>query len=311
MVDITQNILEEEGLIVRSLSGFYDVLINHQMFVCKPKGVFRHNKVKPLVGDRVRVALDLNDKESEHQIIEVLPRENELVRPPMANVDYGILVMSLIEPDFSYFLLDQYLVTLEYHHIKPIILLTKLDLLIKEKGDKLASQLVSEITNVYEQINYPVYIRHSDFNDPENYISEFQPGIYVVMGQSGVGKSTFLNQILDNVKLETNEISQSLNRGKHTTRQVTLYPYQHLLIADTPGFSSLELPKMDIVDLTRYFPEIYEASQSCKFRSCVHNAEPQCHVKSLVDSNIISSNRYESYLTLLSKLQTQIDNFKY
>ncbi len=311
MLDSSNTVILKEGLIVRSLSGFYNVKVNNEIFVSKPKGIFRHNNVKPIVGDRVIIEIDQADDHSDSRIIEILSRDNELVRPPMANVDYALLVMSFIEPKFSYLLLDQYLLTLEYKGIIPIILLTKFDLLCKEIGEEEAIAFVEAIQNVYQRVGYKIYVRHHDSYSIMQDISNFEKGIYVVMGQSGVGKSTFLNQILDNIELETNDISQSLNRGKHTTRQVTLYSYKDLLLADTPGFSSLEIPDVSTVELTNYFPDLFEASQGCKFRSCIHTVEPKCEVLNQVNSGQIAPSRYESYLYLLDKIQIKNDNFKY
>lgn len=301
--NIETAITQFEGVIHHSLSGFYQVWTGDQSFTTKPKGLFRHTKLKPMVGDRVTIEVDLNDPYSQGRMVDVKERFNVLVRPPVVNVDYAIVVMALVEPDFSYGLLDQYLVTLEDQHIQPLILLTKLDKLIELKGDQVAQQIVDTIQSVYDKVGYPVWVKEETELFSQTFKDQLQEGIYITMGQSGAGKSTFLNQLLPQAQIETGDISQSLNRGRHTTRQVTLYPVAKGLVADTPGFSSLELPDIDLDELRLLFPEIRQAGQECKFRSCIHVQEPKCHVKDLVDQGEISPHRYKSYKHFLDKLR--------
>lgn len=292
-----------EGVIHHSLSGFYQVWTGDQSFTTKPKGLFRHTNLKPMVGDRVTIEVNLDDVHSQGRMIDVKKRFNALVRPPVVNVDYAIVVMALVEPDFSFSLLDQYLVTLEHQDIHPIILLTKRDKLIEAAGSQVGQDLILNITNIYEPIGYPVWVKEETEAFSQRFIEHLQEGIYITMGQSGAGKSTFLNQLLPEANIQTGDISQSLNRGRHTTRQVTLYPVAKGLIADTPGFSSLEPPQIEPEALRLLFPEIRQAGQECKFRSCVHDKEPKCQVKALVESGEIAQERYQSYKYLLDKIR--------
>lgn len=296
-------ITQYEGVIHHSLSGFYQVWTGERSFTTKPKGLFRHTKLKPMVGDRVSIEVDLNNPHSQGRLIAVQERFNALIRPPVANVDYAIVVMSLVEPEFSYGLLDQYLVTLEDQHIQAMILLTKMDKLIAQVGQTMANDVLAKIRTIYEKIGYAVWVKEDSPEFNQEFKDQLQEGIYITMGQSGAGKSTFLNQLLPQAEIETGDISQSLNRGRHTTRQVTLYPIAKGLIADTPGFSSLALPAIAVDELRLLFPEIRKAGQECKFRSCVHDKEPKCYVKALVEQGDISQDRYQSYKLFLDQLR--------
>lgn len=292
-----------EGIIYQSLSGFYYIWSEGQEFTAKPRGNFRHQQMKPLVGDRVKFEVDPEDRESSARLIEILPRKNCLIRPAIANVDYALVVTSLVEPDFSYNLLDYFLVTVESYDIQPIIILSKYDSLVEREGSSKAQVLVSEIKALYEKVGYQVFA--SDLTEaslaPVRAIIE--PASYVVMGQSGVGKSTLLNQLLPDLSLETGEISQALNRGRHTTREVTLYRYDQGLIADTPGFSAIDFDQLTLENLGRTFPEIHHASSDCKFRTCVHLEEPACAVKEAVTSGEIAESRYQNYLQILERIR--------
>ncbi|WP_273478018.1 ribosome small subunit-dependent GTPase A [Ignavigranum ruoffiae] len=303
------NIQEHMGVIYQSLSGFYYVWADGREFVTKAKGVFRHQNVKPIVGDRVVIEENLDDPESESRLIHILPRTNSLVRPPVANVDYVILVMALVEPDFSFTLLDQYLVNLEWQEIKVNILLTKYDLLVDKLGQEQAQAYVNQIKTIYEALGYKVWIKSKEQSFVEQFKESLQKGIYVVMGQSGAGKSTFLNQLLPDVNISTAEISSALNRGRHTTRKVTLYPVEQAFLADTPGFSAMDLPLMGAADLRLTFPEIRSFGQECRFRSCVHDQEPGCRVKEAVAAEEIAASRYQSYLTLLKRIRDNQVNY--
>lgn len=294
---------EHTGIIYQSLSGFYYVWADGREFVTRAKGLFRHQKIKPIVGDRVIIEEDMDDPHSNSRLIHLLPRKNSLLRPPVANVDYAVLVMSLVKPDFNYALLDQYLINIEWQEIKPIILLTKYDLLIDKVGQDQADKLVAEIKSVYQPIGYPVWLKEAKESFVNQVKKDLGKGIYVIMGQSGAGKSSFLNQLLPDVNISTAEISLSLNRGRHTTRKVTLYPIDEALLADTPGFSSIDLPLMKPEDLQVTYPEIRKFGQNCKYRTCLHDQEPACKVKEAVEAGIIKQTRYQTYLSFLEKLR--------
>jgi len=285
-----------EGKIVKALSGFYYVLHNDELIQCRGRGVFRKNKITPLVGDEVVFQAE---NELEGYILEVKPRKNELIRPPIANVDQAILVFSAVEPDFSTVLLDRFLVLVEFNHIKPLICITKMDL---TNNDGL--QAITKFAEQYRLAGYEVILTSSE---TEVGIEQLNPHvenkISVFAGQSGVGKSSLLNVLRPDLELKTNDISTHLGRGKHTTRHVELIKIGNGLIADTPGFSSLEFTNIEVEDLNSCFPEIEKASENCKFRACQHVSEPKCGVKASVENGGIPQYRYEHYLDFLQEIK--------
>ncbi|MED4226041.1 ribosome small subunit-dependent GTPase A [Neobacillus cucumis] len=285
-----------EGKIVKALSGFYYVLHGETLIQCRGRGVFRKNKITPLVGDEVVFQAE-NDLEG--YILEVKERKNELVRPPIANVDQAILVFSAVEPDFSTVLLDRFLVLVEFNHIQPLICITKMDLTNHEENEK-----ISAYANQYRAAGYEVILTSSETEMGIELLSpHIENKISVFAGQSGVGKSSLLNVLRPDLELKTNDISSHLGRGKHTTRHVELIKVGNGLIADTPGFSSLEFINIEMEDLTFCFPEIQKASEKCKFRGCLHVSEPKCGVKTAVESEEIPNYRYEHYLDFLQEIK--------
>ncbi|MEL3972374.1 ribosome small subunit-dependent GTPase A [Rossellomorea oryzaecorticis] len=285
-----------EGKIIKALSGFYYVLSDGVITQCRGRGVFRKNKVTPLVGDYVEFQAD---NETEGYILKVFERKNELVRPPIANVDQAILVFSAREPDFSTTLLDRFLVLVESKDIDPLICITKMDLLQKDEIKE-----IEGYAEHYRSFGYEVVVTSSK---TEQGIEELSPYMRdktsVFAGQSGVGKSTLLNVIKPELDLKTAMISSHLGRGKHTTRHVELIHIGDGLVADTPGFSSLEFTDIEVEDLPQYFPEMVEASEQCKFRGCLHINEPKCAVKNAVDTGDIPSYRYDHYLTFHQEIK--------
>ncbi|WP_376713557.1 ribosome small subunit-dependent GTPase A [Globicatella sulfidifaciens] len=299
-----KQIITKEGFIYQAISGFYYVWSEGHSYATKPKGKFRHQQVKPLVGDHVEIEIDLDDSQSESRLVTIFPRKNSLVRPPVANVDDAFIVMSLVEPDFSYNLLDYFLVSIESHQIEPIILLTKYDLLVKSMGEATAESKVKEIKDIYQKIGYQVIVKNEIIAFAEEIESVVnKDAIYIVMGQSGVGKSTLLNDLLPKADIATGEISDYLNRGRHTTREVTLYRLYQGLLADTPGFSAIDFPQIEKEALSQYFPEIWRKSAECRFRGCLHQNEPNCAVKEAVETGEIATSRYENYSQILQKIE--------
>ncbi|WP_186577515.1 ribosome small subunit-dependent GTPase A [Aquibacillus kalidii] len=287
-----------EGKIVKALSGFYYVQSDKNLFQCRGRGVFRKNKVNPLVGDEV-VFEESNPGEG--YILDVKPRKNELVRPPIANIDQAIIVVSATQPDFSSLLLDRFLVLIESKQIDPVIFISKIDIIPEQQ--ELA---IEKYKTDYEQIGYPVQMlstkQSGGLSEAKKY---FKDKISVIAGQSGVGKSSMLNAINPVLSLETNEISASLGRGKHTTRHVELIEINGGLVADTPGFSSLEFSEIELEELPDCFPEMQALRQNCKFRGCMHNKEPHCAVKAAVEDKTIPSFRYEHYLQFFEEIQSR------
>ncbi|WP_026566421.1 ribosome small subunit-dependent GTPase A [Bacillus sp. UNC41MFS5] len=285
-----------EGKIVKALSGFYYVLGNDKLIQCRGRGVFRKNKITPLVGDEVVFQAE-NDLEG--YIMEVKSRKNELIRPPIANVDQAILVFSAVEPDFSTVLLDRFLVLVEFNRIEPLICITKMDLTNEDE-----KKMIKDYAEQYTAAGYKVILTSSETEAGIELLNPHVDNkISVFAGQSGVGKSSLLNVLRPDLELKTNDISSHLGRGKHTTRHVELIKIGNGLIADTPGFSSLEFTNIEAEDLTFCFPEIQTASENCKFRGCLHVSEPKCGVKQAVDSNEIPAYRYEHYLDFLQEIK--------
>ena len=284
-----------EGQIRKAISGFYYVENNGEIVRCKSRGVFRNRGIHPLVGDVVTYVPDGNNDAT---ITVVHERRNELVRPPISNVDQALLVFSIVEPEFSNHLLDRFLVIIESFGIKPVICLTKKDLASDVKLKK-----VIEIVKYYEKIGYTVI---NTFIDDEKLPETLKPILNgkttVLAGQSGVGKSTLLNTVLPSLGLKTAAISTALGRGKHTTRHVELLEVAGGLVADTPGFSSLEFDHIDKEELSQYFVEMNEASSECKFRECLHLREPKCMVKEKVEDGEILRHRYDNYLHFLNEI---------
>lgn len=286
-----------EGKIIKALSGFYYVLNNDKEIIqCRGRGVFRKNKITPLVGDEVHYQAE-NDKEG--YILEVRKRKNELIRPPIANVDQAFLIFSSVEPTFSTALLDRFLVLVESNHITPIICITKMDLASKEEQDTLAVY-----ADNYRKAGYKVVLTSSETAEGIEDLYPFITGeISVFAGQSGVGKSSLLNVLRPDLQLKTDDISSHLGRGKHTTRHVELIEINGGLVADTPGFSSLEFTEIEQEDLQNYFPDIQELSSSCKFRGCMHLKEPKCAVKQAIEAGDLPRYRYEHYITFIDEIR--------
>ncbi|MFS0574271.1 ribosome small subunit-dependent GTPase A [Sporosarcina sp. 179-K 3D1 HS] len=284
-----------EGQIRKAISGFYYVEANGELIQCKGRGVFRNRGITPLVGDFVTY---VPDGKNDATVTVVHERRNELVRPPIANVDQALLVFSMVEPEFSLHLLDRFLVVVESFGIEPVICLTKKDLAHETKRSK-----VEEAASYYEEIGYDVI---QTFIGDESLFEMLKPYLKgkttVLAGQSGVGKSTLLNTMLPSLELKTGEISDALGRGRHTTRHVELHEVAGGLVADTPGFSSLDFDHIEREELSRYFIDFEEASVNCKFRGCLHLKEPKCAVKDKVEAGDIPRHRYDHYLQFMQEI---------
>lgn len=287
-----------KGKIIKALSGFYYVRDGESVYQCRGRGLFRKQKVSPLVGDWVEYEAS-NIQEGTITAIE--DRTNELVRPPIANVDQALLIFSVVEPKFDPNLLDRFLVYIESRRIQTAICVTKMDLAGMADQEEMLTW-----RSVYEKAGYPFVLSSSR---TEEGLGDLMPLLNgkttVVSGQSGVGKSSLLNALNVNLEIETNEISESLGRGKHTTRHVELLPVGDGYVADTPGFSSLDFSDVEPEDLGECFPEIRVLSESCKFRGCTHRSEPHCAVKEGVESGEVHLSRYDTYLNLYEEISNR------
>jgi ribosome biogenesis GTPase len=303
-----------QGLIVKALSGYYYVLpeledlkgashsqtaADSKLIQCRGRGILRKHKTPPLVGDRVIYEVTEN---GEGMVDEILLRTSELIRPPIANVKLAVLVFSLDEPALNLQLLDKFLVHIEHSGLETLICFTKQDLLDPDAEDSADAVKVYEL---YESIGYEVLTTSALKNQGvEAVLDRLQGTISVFSGQSGVGKSTLLNAMMPNLRLETNIISSKLGRGKHTTRHVELIP---LLgggwVADTPGFSQLDFLELEAEQLGACFVEFRALAANCKFRGCLHQHEPDCRVREALALGQIAASRYEHYIQFLVEIK--------
>ncbi|BCS89370.1 ribosome small subunit-dependent GTPase A [Pseudodesulfovibrio sediminis] len=284
------------GKIIKGVGGFYCVHVPGKgVYECRARGIFRKDKIKPLIGDNVDMAL-VDDAKKIGNIEKIFDRDNSLNRPTVANLDQAVIVFAVSQPEPNYNLLDRFLVMVEANGIDAIICFNKIDILsIKQ---------VDTIVREYEKIGYAV-LPTSSIKDQG--IGELKALLYgkttVFAGPSGVGKSSILNLIQDEMVLETGSVSDKNSRGKHTTRHAELICFHDdSYVVDTPGFSSLESEEMEANQLKHYFREFVEYESECKFSSCLHLNEPKCGVKEAVAAGHISESRYASYKQLVDEL---------
>lgn len=272
------------GRIIRIISNLYTVSSDNKEYLCRARGKFKNEKLTPLVGDIVEF------DEEQNYILEIQKRRNSLTRPMIANVDTCIIVTSCKRPDFAPFLLDKMLTNVILENIRPIICFSKYDLLTEDE-----KQEFTTIIDYYNRINIKAFINH----DIDKLLKEIENEVVVLTGQTGVGKSTLLNRINPSFNLETNDISEALGRGKHTTRHVELFKINNTLIADTPGFGALDLTDEDKLNIRFTFPEF--KNELCKFSDCKHINETGCHIKEAVNNGDIMQSRYENYKKMVSE----------
>ncbi len=273
-----------KGIIIKINKDLYTVSSDTEVFDCRESGKLLYKKIKPTVGDYV-----LFDKDT-LRINEILPRRNSLIRPLISNIDKLFIITSVKKPDFSSYLLDKLLLISLSNNIKPIIIFTKEDLLsFKEKLD------INKYKKYYKSLGFKVY-KNTQINKIKK---EFKNSIIALTGQTGAGKSSLLNRLNKDLKLETNEISEALGRGKHTTRLVTLYKLFGGLIADTPGFSSLDL-NITKEDIKKYSKEF---NIDCKYKTCKHINEEGCIIIPKLNKNKIFDERYKNYIKLISEVK--------
>lgn len=283
-----------EGIIVKALSGFYYVESQNNIYECKARGNFRKNGVSPLVGDRVTFTFTDNN----HGIIEeILPRKNELKRPPVANIDKLFIVSSFSVPTPNTYIIDKLTAIAEYNGIEPIIVFNKSDM-----GD------FSKLQSAYKKAGFKVYvISAATGNGMQSLCDELKDSVSAFTGNSGVGKSSILRNILGSSIIEIGDVSQKLGRGRHTTRHVEIYKLDFGgYVADTPGFSALDYEKTDYEfkeKLPLLFRDFSDFVDSCRFTSCTHTKEKGCSVIEAVKNGEIIDTRHKSYCELFEELK--------
>ena len=284
-----------QGKIVKGIAGFYYVdVIGSGVYECKAKGIFRKEKKKPLVGDYA--VIDVIDEEKKTgNLIEICPRKNTLIRPAVANVDQALVIFAVSRPNPNLGLLDRFLVTMARQGFPTVICFNKLDL--KEECE--------DLRRIYEKSGCRVIFTSTKTNEGIEDVKKLLSGkTTTVAGPSGVGKSSMINLLYPHAEMEIGEVSQKIERGKHTTRHSELFRIEkETYLIDTPGFSSLYLENLEANELKNYFPEFEPYEQSCRFLGCVHAKEPDCAVKMAVSDGEISKERYDSYLGLYEELK--------
>ncbi|MBR1937278.1 MAG: ribosome small subunit-dependent GTPase A [Bacilli bacterium] len=272
------------GQIVKISSDLYFVDCDGFVYPCKCRGLFRKEHITPVVGDYVLFSKEKN------LIEEVLPRKNIFKRPKVSNIDQAFLITSLKYPDFSDNLLDKFITLMEINHVKPIICITKKDLLDDDDFSK-----YKKILKYYEKIGYTV-IYNTEVSKIKKLLSNKTS---VFTGQTGAGKSTLLNKLNPEWNLETGEISKALGRGKHTTRVVELFKILDGKVMDTPGFSSLEFNEVSMEDIRKSFVEF--KMYPCIYKDCTHTKEDECVIRKMVKDGKILESRYNNYLSFIGR----------
>ena len=282
-----------DGRLIKGIGGFYYVETADAVYECKARGIFRKQKITPLVGDLVSITVNSN---GENTIDTIYPRKNFLVRPPLANIDILFIVASVVDPAINTTVIDRITAIAEYKNIEPVIVLTKIDL---DEG-------FSKYRDIYTNAGFRVILCNNNTGRGSDEIRSLVDGkICAFTGNTGVGKSSLLNSVDSRLNLEIGETSKKLGRGKHTTRQCRLFKVGNGYIADTPGFSSLETGgdyefKEKLISC---FPDLYEYSVGCRFTSCTHTCEKGCGVIAAAENGEIQKSRLESYKALFEELK--------
>ena len=288
-----------QGKIIKGIAGFYYVYVeNKGIYECKAKGKFRNKSIKPLVGDNVMVDI-IDEEKKKGNISEILERKNQLIRPAVANVDQAMIVFAVKKPNPNLNLLDRFLVMMEFQNIETIICFNKTDI-----GD---DDYMNQLQTIYQKAGYKVMFASATEEQGVDEIKKMLKGKSTVFaGPSGVGKSSLINCLQENVNMETGSISRKIERGKHTTRHSELIPIdEDSYIMDTPGFSSLVIEDLEPEDLKEYFREFECYNGRCKFNGCVHIHEPECFVKEALQAGTTSQLRYDDYVQLYDELKNK------
>ena len=286
-----------QGKIVKGIAGFYYVnVVESGLYECKAKGVFRKDKLKPLVGDDVKIDV-LDEAKKKGNITEILPRKNELIRPAVANIDQALVVFAVARPKPHLNLLDRFLVMMEAKGIPLILCFNKTDI-AKDTS-------IEELLSIYSTGGYQVIFTSTVEEENIDELKNLLKGrLTAVAGPSGVGKSSIINRIQSNVNMQTGTISEKIERGKHTTRHSQLIMIDNeSYIMDTPGFSSLYTNEFEKEELKHYFPEFAPYEGTCRFHGCDHVHEPGCAVRAALEEGKIAESRYQNYLEMYQELK--------
>lgn len=287
------------GKIIKGISGFYYVYVEGAgLYECKAKGAFRKQKIKPLVGDNVEIAV-IDEANKLGNVEKILPRKNELIRPAVSNIDMALVIFASAKPDPNFNLLDRFLCMMEYQKVPVTICFNKIDLVDQKK--------LKEYSGIYEPAGYNVIFTCTKTKEGLGSIRSLLEGkTTTVAGPSGVGKSSIINCLQSDITMETGTISEKIERGKHTTRHSEIIPVSHdTYIMDTPGFSSMDVPGFEKEDLWTCYPEFVRHEPYCRFIGCSHINEPDCGVKAAVEDGEISPVRYENYKLLYEELKNR------
>lgn len=287
------------GKIIKGIAGFYYVhTVEAGIYECKAKGIFRKNKTKPLVGDNVEIDILDADKKIGN-VVKILERKNELVRPSVANIDQAVIIFSIVNPKPNFNLLDRFLATMEYLDIEAVICFNKKDIAPEED--------LEYIKNEYGKTKYKIIYTSTKLNEGIDELKEVLYGkTSTVAGPSGVGKSSIINLLQSEIVVQTGEISEKIERGKHTTRHSEIININdNTYIMDTPGFTSFYLDGIEANELRNCFPEFFDYEDKCRFNGCVHVNEPDCGIKAALNNGKISKLRYENYKELYNELKSK------
>lgn len=286
-----------QGKIIKGISGFYYVhVVGAGIYECKAKGLFRQQKLKPLVGDNVEIDV-ISEAEKTGNVVAVMPRSNALIRPAVANVDQALLIFAAASPQPNFNLMDRFLVMMAWQQVPVVICYNKQDLVADSDMERMAQ--------IYSSAGYHVIGVSAKKKAGIDVLKQVLHGkVTTVAGPSGVGKSSLINLIAPEAAMETGEISKKIERGRHTTRHAELiHVEQDTYIMDTPGFSSLYLPEMEKEELQQFYPEFAAYEPQCRFGGCAHINEPDCGVKQALGQGEISPVRYENYCLLYQELK--------
>lgn len=281
------------GIIVKITGGFYYVEAAERIYECKARGIFRKKNNSPKTGDKVKITVK---DEGYCSLDEIYPRKNELRRPPLANIDMLVIVVSTVDPSPNYLVIDKMTAAAVDNDIEPVVVVSKSDL-----------SSADELVNTYRQAKIKAFGYSSEEKGSADEIKALLEGkISAFTGNSGVGKSTLLNTLYPELMLETGEISDKLGRGRHTTRTVELFKVGGGYIADTPGFSTVDLERYNMIDkdnLRFCFPEFKDYLTSCRFTSCSHTCEKGCSIIEAVNEGIIPESRHKSYVAMYNEVK--------